>query len=69
MKLIPEARKWHKLWSVRLAAAAAAIALLEPVLPDLQGLMPEWAHTVLVAVVAFSAAFARMVPQKGIRDD
>ncbi|MDX5376373.1 MAG: hypothetical protein LPK08_02485 [Halomonas sp.] len=69
MRLVPEARKMHKLWSVRLAAAAAVIAALEPALPTWEGILPEWAHAALVSVVAMSAVVARVIPQMGIHDD
>lgn len=57
------------MWSVRLAAAAAVIAALEPVLPQWEGLLPEWAHTALVTLVALAAVVARVIPQAGLHDE
>ncbi|MGM8931403.1 DUF7940 domain-containing protein [Salinicola halophyticus] len=66
MKLLPEARKAHKLWSVRLAILSTLIFALHDVLPHWEGLLPEWAYTVLASVVGIAGAIARLVPQKAI---
>ncbi|WP_322528972.1 hypothetical protein R5R73_04855 [Salinicola sp. LHM] len=68
MKLVPEARKAHKLWSVRLGIIAALIYALQPVLSHWQNLLPEWAFTVLATVVGLAGVVARLIPQKAIDD-
>lgn len=68
MKLVPEAPKAHKLWSVRLGILAALLYSLQPVLAHYQNLLPEWAFTALATVVGFAGVGARLIPQKAIDD-
>ena len=68
MKLIPESSRPHKLWSVRLWTAAVTLAALEPMLPDWEGVLPEWAHGALVVIVGIAGLVARFVQQPEIHD-
>lgn len=60
MKPIENWRHAHRLWSVRLSAATAALAGAEWLLPNLQGVVPKWAYFALTAAI-FAA---RMIKQE-----
>ena len=64
MKLIPDARNWHKFWSVRLALISAILGALELSLPLWQGVVPPKTFAILSTVCAAAAAIARVVQQK-----
>ncbi|WP_251976730.1 DUF7940 domain-containing protein [Salinicola avicenniae] len=68
MKLVPEARKAHKLWSVRLGILAALLYSLQPILTHWQSVLPGWAFAALATVVGFAGVVARLIPQKAIDD-
>lgn len=69
MKLIPEARKAHRMWSVRLGVAALFVSLLEPALAPLEGVLPEWAHSVALSVIIAAGIVARFLPQPRLHDE
>jgi hypothetical protein len=68
MKLIKEARAWHKLWSMRLAILAAVFGTLELVMPIWQSVVPESMFAALSTVSAVGAAVARVIKQ-GVDND
>ena len=63
MKLIPEAKQAARLWSVRLAAASAALAAAEASLPLWSAIIPDGVFAALSSVVAIAAAVARVIKQ------
>ncbi|MDI5890619.1 hypothetical protein [Halomonas rhizosphaerae] len=65
MKLIPEAKRAGKLWSVRLAAIAAGLAAAEASLPLWEGMIPDGAFATLSSLVGIAAAVARVIRQEG----
>jgi hypothetical protein len=65
MKLIPESKKAHRLWSVRLAAVSAAFAAAEASLPLWESIVPDGAFAALSSVVGIAAAVARVIHQEG----
>lgn len=64
MKLVPEAKKAHRLWSIRLAALSAALAALEASLPLWNGMVPDNVFAGLASAVAVASAVARVVRQE-----
>ena len=68
MKLIPGCKKWHKMWSIRLAILAAALGALELTLPLWQGVVPQHVFAALSTITAALAAVARVVQQETIRN-
>lgn len=69
MNLIPEWRKAHCMWSVRLGVIAALLFGLQPVLPHWQGVLPEWAYASLASVVAIAGVVARLIPQQPVEQE
>lgn len=67
-RLVPEARKAHRLWSVRLAVVAAALGAAEAALPLWGNVLPDGAFAALSSVVGVAAAVARVVRQEGLFD-
>ena len=63
MRLVPEAKQAARLWSVRLAAASAALAAAEASLPLWESMVPDGAFAALSSVVAIAAAVARVIKQ------
>lgn len=67
MKLIDD---WkcivRRAWSIRLMALVVLLCGAEVVLPFMADLMPRWVFATLTGVVAIGAAWARLVPQKGL---
>ena len=62
MKLIPNWRSAPRMLSVRLAAATAAVAALEPVVPAIKAaLPPAWA-----AYASLAIAVARVIQQPAV---
>lgn len=68
MKLIPESRKAYKLWSVRLAVIAAALAALEASLPLWEGVVPDNVFAALSSITGIAAAVARVIRQEGFSE-
>lgn len=71
--LIPEARQWWRLWSVRLLAAAAAIDALQ-LLPlvgyvprPIADLLPHATLEIVQGVLLIAALVARFVKQSKLR--
>lgn len=60
MKLIPNWKQAHKLWSVRMAAVTATVAGLDWLVPTLSDMVPKWAYFALSA----SVVVARIVQQE-----
>lgn len=56
MQLIDNASQLHKMSSVLLAGATAALAVADQVLPILQGVVPPFAYAVLSALVILARA-------------
>lgn len=69
MKLTNDAKQWHRLWSVRLAAIAAGLAALEATLPLWSDVVPDNVFAAMSSVVAVGAAVARVIRQAGINDE
>jgi len=66
LALDASARVWHRLWSVRLALASAAVSLL----PALESVLPLWRtalgpmpYAAIATVLAVASALARVVHQ------
>ena len=66
MKLVPEAKQAHRLWSVRLAAIAAGLAALEASLPLWDGVVPDNVFAAASSIVGVCAAIARVVRQEAL---
>lgn len=66
VKVIPEASKWHRLWSVRLAILSAALGALEIALPLWHDVIPEDSFAALSTVTAVAAAVARVIKQESV---
>lgn len=64
MKWSPQAGQWHRLWSLRLAVLAAALAAAQAALPLWHGLVPGWLFASLSSVVGVGAAVARVIHQQ-----
>lgn len=69
MKLIPEAKQWHRMWSVRLAVLSAALSACEALIPMWQPHMPGGVFAALATLVGIAAAVARTVKQESLRGD
>lgn len=63
MKLIPEAKTCHRLWSLRFAIAAALFGAIELTLPIWQGVVPDSVFATLSTLCAAAAAVARVIRQ------
>lgn len=68
MKLIPNAKQASKMWSVRLAALAAALAAAETTLPLWSGVIPDGTFAALSSGLAIAAAVARVIKQANIHE-
>ncbi|MBF57729.1 MAG: hypothetical protein CME80_08425 [Halomonas sp.] len=68
MKLIPNSRQASKMWSIRLAALAAALAAAETTLPLWSNVIPDGAFAALSSGLAVAAAVARVVKQANIHE-
>ena len=66
MKLIPNAKKASKMWSIRLAAVSAALAAAETTLHLWSSVIPDGAFAALSSGVAVAAAVARVIKQANI---
>lgn len=64
MKLIPNIENAHRLWSVRLAVASAALGALEAALPAWEGVLPDGLFAALSITAAVGAAVARVIRQE-----
>jgi len=62
------ARVWHRLWSVRLALAAALMPALEAVLPLWHPVLGELPYAGMATVLALLSAAARVVHQPRAQD-
>jgi hypothetical protein len=68
--LIPNARKvWSRLWSIRLAMAAAAIQGAALFWFALEGTMPEWWYFGIGIVLTVAVVPARLMSQKDLPGD
>ncbi len=65
MRLIPDAKKAGKLWSVRLAVLSAALGAAEASLHLWEGVVPDGVFAMLASFVGMAAAVARVVRQEG----
>ncbi len=68
-RLVPEARHWSRLWSIRLAILSALLSAAEMSMPLWYGLIPENTFAILSTVTAVAAAVARVVVQETIPND
>ena len=66
MKLISNAQQASRMWSIRLAALAAALAAAETTLPLWSDIIPDGAFAALSSGLAVAAAVARVIKQAGI---
>lgn len=64
MKLNDDAKKWHRLWSVRLAILSAVFGAIEISLPLWQEHVPGKVFAVLATVTAAASAAARVIRQE-----
>jgi hypothetical protein len=69
MKLVSEAKQWHRLWSVRLAVLSAALSACEALMPIWQPHTPPGVFAALATLVGIAAAVARTVKQESLRGD
>jgi len=67
--MIPEARQWHRLWSIRLAVLSAALSACEALVPLWQPHIPGGIFAALATVVGVAAAVARTVKQESLQAD
>ncbi len=65
MKLIPESKRAHRLWSVRLAVLSAALGAAEASLHLWEGIVPDGVFAMMASFVGMAAAVARVVRQEG----
>lgn len=68
MKLISNANQASRMWSVRLAALAAALAAAETTLHLWSSVIPDGAFAALSSGLAVAAAVARVVKQANIHE-
>lgn len=68
MKLIPNANKAHRMWSVQLAIAAGTFAAMEGLLPSWQGLLPDGVFLTLSFIAALGSAATRVIKQQTLDD-
>lgn len=68
MKLTENVKSAHKLWSVRLAVIAAALAALEASLPLWSGVVPDNVFAAASSAVGVAAAIARVIRQEGFSE-
>lgn len=66
MTFIDNLSEAPKMWSVRLAAVAAALGGMEAFLPALQGVVPDGTLGILSTVAAVAAAVARTLKQRNV---
>ena len=65
MKLIEGWRQFHRFWSVRLAALAAALPPIWSAIPeDIKHRLPGPTATIGASVIAVAIIVARIVPQQ-----
>lgn len=65
MKLIEDWRQFHKFWSVRLAALAAALPPIWSAIPDdIKNRLPGPTATIGASVIAVAIIVARIIPQQ-----
>lgn len=67
MKLVPEAREAHKLWSVQAGTLTVAFAIAEAVshaLPMWQSIIPDGLFAVLTAVAGTATVVLRLLKQE-----
>lgn len=66
-RLIPDAgRVWHRLWSVRLSLALAAVQGLYLVWPAFQDHVPLWLFAGGAMLMSVAVVLARITKQPGI---
>ncbi|WKD29558.1 hypothetical protein NDQ72_06335 [Halomonas sp. KG2] len=63
MRLIDDARNWHRMWSVRLSLVATVFGTLEAVLPLWEVALPQGVFALLAAGTATGAGIARAIKQ------
>lgn len=68
MKLTSDAKQAHRLWSVRLAVIAAALAAMEASLPLWDGIVPDNVFAAASSAVGVAAAIARVIRQEGFSE-
>jgi hypothetical protein len=69
VRLANDAKKWHRLWSVRLAVLSAALGALELSLPLWQGIVQPNIFATLSTITAALAAVARVVKQEALTNE
>lgn len=69
MKMIPEAKQWYRLWSVRLAVLSAVMSACEALIPLWQPHIPPGVFAGLATLVGIAAAIARTIKQESLRGD
>lgn len=66
MKLIPDAKKAAKMWSVRLSLAAAVIAALQTTLPLWESVVSPTVFAFVSSALGVGAAVARVIKQDAL---
>lgn len=69
MRLIDNASRWHKLWSVRLALISAALGAIEVSVPLWNGILPPNVFASLSSMVAVAAAVSRVIQQPSVHNE
>lgn len=64
MKLVSEAKQWHRLWSVRLAVIAAVFGALEASLPLWESTLPDGVFAAVSTACGIGVGVARVLRQK-----
>ena len=64
MQLIPDAKRiWHRLWSMRLSLATAAVCMVDELMTYLMPDHPTLHLALVAAGLSFAAAISRVVLQ------
>lgn len=65
-QLASQAKEWKRLWSIRLAVAAAVFAALEASLPLWDGIIHDGVFAAVSTICGVGAAIARVIRQTAI---
>lgn len=63
MKLTDDAKKWHRLWSVRIAVLTAALGAAEASLGLWKDVLPDSWFAILATGTGMATAVARVIKQ------
>lgn len=68
MKLVPNAKDWHKMWSVRLSVLLTVIGLAEEQWGYFSQLIPADYHPLVMAGFGLAGLVLRLVKQSNVSD-